>query len=271
MSAALALRAMSGFGRIARYTRPRFSLLRALRSGGLRPKKISFPGRTKIMPRMFRRGLGGVVRRKRRAFVKRRFAKKTQNKVHTYVRWCDKDALYPGATGPNIIAASNTDQHLAYSFKLDNVVNPGDFTRLYDQYRINKITLHLERQLNQTGTVAVNSPNNKRISCVWDQNDNNVLTQEDDYLEYSNCKRYGVIGNGTIRLTIYPKVNNKIEGVGGGDAFTTMPANKMWFNIADDDIPMFGIKIFIPAFVTTAETELFKVRAKFHMSMKQSK
>lgn len=252
--------------------RPFSRLIHYARSGGLKPQKISFPGR--VMPRAFRRGygLGGLLRRRpKRRFGRRVYRKKTQNKVHTYVRWCDKDAQYPGDTGPNTILASNVVQNLAYSFKLDNVVNASDFTNLYDQYRINKIHLYLERQLNQSGTVTVGNPSNKRIRVVWDQNDNNPLTQEDDYLEYGNCKSYQILGNGSIRLTIYPRVNNKVEGVGGGDAFTSMPASKQWFNIAEDDIPMFGCKIFIPADVATFGQQLFSVRAKFYLSMKTSK
>lgn len=198
--------------------------------------------------------------------------KKIVNKVHRYLRWSDKDTQFPGATGPVVINASPADQNLAYSFKLDNVVNPSDFVNLYDQYRINKVTIYLERQLNQTGTVTVNSPNNQRIRVVHDYNDNNVLTQEDDYLEYSNCKSYQIIGNGSIKITLYPKINNIVENVGGSaSAFTSMNSNKVWLNIAEDEVPHFGIKMFIPAYVTSEGVTLFKVRAKFDLSFKNSK
>lgn len=209
---------------------------------------------------------------KRRPIRRRIYRKKTQNKVHTYIRWADKDTQYPGSNGPSSILASNTEQNLVYTFKLDNIVNPSDFTNLYDQYRINKVVLVLERQLNQTGTVTVNSPNNKRVRVVHDYNDANPLTQEDDYLEYANCKSYQAIGNGSIKITLYPKVNNVVENVGGAaTAFTSMNSNRIWLNIAEDEVPHFGLKIFVPSFITSEGVELFKVRAKFHLSLKNSK
>jgi len=220
--------------------------------------------------RALRRAPRALYRPRRPRVIRR---KKTANKVHSFVRWCDKDTLYPTAIqGPSSILASNSDQHFGYSFKLDNVVNPSDFTNLYDSYKINKITLILERQLNQTGTQTVSSPNNKRISVVHDYNDNNILTNEDSYLEYSNCKRYAVIGNRSISITLYPKINNGVLNAGGGvNAFTSMASNKVWLNVDDDEVPHFGLKIFIPSFVTTDGVELFKVRAKYHISLKNSK
>lgn len=224
------------------------------------------------------RGVSRLMRKTRLArripkFRPRRvYKKKVANNVHRYIRWSDKDTQFPGATGPNTINSSNAIQNLAYSFKLDNVVNPSDFVNLYDQYRINKITLYLERQLNQTGTISVNSPNNQRLRVVHDYNDNNPLTQEDDYLEYSNCKSYQIIGNGNIRITLYPKINNIVENVGGAaSAFTSMNSNKVWLNINEDEVPHFGIKIYVPNFVTTADVTLFKVRARFDLSFKNSK
>lgn len=245
---------------------------------GLRPKKISFPRleNQKLMPRLFRRGygLGGVVRRRRRAVMKKRMyrRKKTQNKVHTFVRWADKDTLYPDSNGPNVILSQTTNQNLAYSFKLDNVVNPADFINLYDQYRINKVVLYLERLWDQTGAIGAGNPTNRKLRVVHDYNDASPLTQEDDYLEYANCKTYSPIGKNSIKITLYPKLNNVIENVGGSaNAYTSVNSNRVWLNMADDEVPHFGLKIFIPANITAPDVQIFSVRAKFYLSMKNSK
>lgn len=212
--------------------------------------------------------LGLPVRR----FLRRR-VKKTQNKVHSYVRWADKDAQYPGSNGPNEIVETGANQNLVYTFKLDNVVNPTDFTNLYDMYRINKVVLFLESQYDTSASGStLGIPNGRRVRVVHDYNDANPLTQEDDYLEYSNCKSYYPLSRRGIKITLYPKINNKIENQGGTDAFTSMNSNKLWLNILDDDVPHFGIKIFIPAgIIPGSETAIFKVRAKFHLSLKNSK
>lgn len=234
------------------------------------PKKFSLSGR--VMPRAFRRGygLGGLLRRRpKRRFGRRVYRKKTQNKVHSFIRWCDKDTQYPGATGPNAITETGANQHLAYSFKLDNVVNPSDFTNLYDMYRINKVTLFIEPLWDQSGSLSL--PVSKRIRVVHDYNDNNPLTDEDQYLEYANCKSYTPLRKSPIKITLFPKINNTVENVGGGQAFTSMPSNKVWLNMADDEVPHFGLKIFIPAQIHNNDIRLFNVRAKFHLSMKNSK
>lgn len=241
--------AFSGMTRMARYGR----FLRRFggKSRGLSMARLGLP----IRRRMFRSNQ----------------RKKIVNKIHRYVRWADKDTSYPGDNGPSLILQGAGNQNLVYTFKLDNIVNPGDFTNLYDQYRINKVTLYMERIYNQTGDSAV-SPYNQKISVVHDYNDANPLTQEDDYLEYSNCKRYNPIGNGAIKITLYPKINNIVENVGGAsNAFTSMNSNKVWLNIQEDEVPHFGLKVFIPTGIATVGAAILRVRAKFDLSFKNSK
>lgn len=207
---------------------------------------------------------------RRRAPLRRLMRKKIQNKIHKFVRWADKDTQYPGSSGPNIVLATPGNQHLAYTFKLDNVVNAADFVNLYDSYRINKVVLYLERLRNSTGD-NLNSPYNGKIAVVHDYNDANPLTDEDEYLEYSNCKRYSIVGNGPIKITLYPKINNTIENVGGSAGYISSNSNRVWLNTADDAVPHFGLKVFIPGGVLTEGQVLFTVRAKFWLSLKNSK
>lgn len=209
---------------------------------------------------------------KRRPIRRRVYRKKTQNKVHSYIRWCDKDTQYPDSNGPNVILETGATHNLAYTFKLDNVVNPSDFVNLYDMYRINKVTLYLESQnLANANQYAAGMPS-KKIRVVHDYNDATPLTQEDDYLEYGNCKSYST-KRSTIAITLYPKINNVVENVGGAaSAYTSMNSNKVWLNIAEDEVPHFGLKIFIPSGLCTVnDTPLYRVRAKFHISLKNSK
>lgn len=212
-----------------------------------------------------------VARRMARKPMRFRRPKKIMNYVHRFVRWSDATALYPTIDkGPNIIFETGADQHFSYSFSLRNIINEVDFSSLYDMYRINKVTIYLERARNVTGS-GTNNPFNFRIAVTHDYNDNNTLTTEDDYLEYSNCKRYSPIGNGPIKIVLYPKIANKIENVLGGTAFNAVNSNKVWINTVDDRVPHFGIKLFVPGGIATNDYALFKVRAKFDVSFKNSK
>lgn len=227
----------------------------------------------RYLPRLARYGLR-TLRRIPRLFRRRRpmmrKVKKTKNKVHTFIRWCDKDSLYPSASGPSSIVETQSDQNLVYTFKLDNLVNVSDFTNLYDVYKINKVTMYLERASTDSGDGS-SAPNNKKMCVVWDD-DGDALAGEDAYLEYSNCRRYNIVGQGSIKLTLYPKISTPILNVGGAtNAFHSISSSRNWLKIEDDDVPHFGFKIFIPAGVDEVNRELFKVRVKFHMSFKGSK
>lgn len=269
-SVAIIARAARLFGRQAPWY-DRFSTWRDLvLREAMKPKKISPPGRTlKVMPRMFRRGygLGGLLRRRKRRAYGRRVGgrKKTQNKVHTFVRWCDKDATYQTSVGPNQIVETTADQNLTYAFQLSNCVNHSDFVNLYDRYKINKIQLFLEPFTNQTAYPATNL-SNRKIRVVHDYTDNLPLTGEDDYLEYANCKSYNPVSGRTIKLTLYPKILNTVLG-----GFTTQSSKNQWLSTADDDILHFGVKIFIPAFISSLGATIFRVRAKYWLSMCNSK
>lgn len=225
----------------------------------------------RYLPRLARYAARAVPRFLRRRRPRRMMRpKKTKNKIHTYVRWCNRDALYPSTNGPSIILSTAADQNLVYSFKLDNLVNPSDFGNLYDCYKINKITVYLERASNDTGD-GTNPPANRKMCVVWDD-DANALTSEDNYLEYSNCKRYNVIGNGAIKLVLYPKLSVPVlNATATVDAFQSISSSKNWLKIEDDEVPHFGLKMFIPGNVDTVGEELFRVRVKYHLSMKQSK
>lgn len=211
---------------------------------------------------------------KKRAYTKRsyrQYPKRITDHIHRYVRWAATEQNFPDASGPAIIAAQNTNQNLSYSFKLRNVVNAVDFTSLYDLYRINKITIYLEPFNNLTGDSVVIQPQNIRIRVVHDYNDNNVLTSENDYLEYSNCKSYQIVTGKVQKIVLYPKVAQIIENVGGSQGFNAFASNKVWLNTVDDQVPHFGIKMFIPGYVAPPNQNIMNVRVKFDMSFKNSK
>lgn len=196
--------------------------------------------------------------------------KKITNQVHRYIRWADKDQSFPDSgTSPAVIVETGTNQNFSYSFKLRNVVNSVDFTSLYDMYRINKVTIFIER----SGSFSnVNlGPLNRYFRIVHDYNDNNLLVSEDDYLEYSNCKTYAASGMRPIKVVLYPKIANKIEDQAGATAFTAMSSNKVWINTVDDNVPHFGVKLFVPAGIASSGQEIARIRVKFDLSFKNSK
>lgn len=232
-------------------------------------KKSSSMGTVGPMPFYRRR----KFLRRRKPLYRRRRVKKTVNKIHTFVRWCDKDSIY-GEYGPNVISETGADQHLTYQFRLDQVTGVSDFTNLYDGYKINKVQLFLEPLYDSTQNVAIGAPNprSRKLRVVHDYNDATPLTDEDEYLQYGNCKAYFPWSKRGVRITLYPKLNNVIENASGAtNGFTSMNSNRYFLNMATDEVPHFGIKIFVPGILATEGTLLFRVRAKFWVSMRGTK
>lgn len=228
-------------------------------------------------------GIPRMVRYTRRRFLKkraprRRFArrrpmmrKKITNQIHRFIRWGQSGTSY-STTGPSLINALTSNQNLGYTFSLRNVVNVVDFTSLYDQYRINKVTIYMEPYWNTTAPANIGLSNNRKMRIVHDYNDNDLLSVENQYLEYSNCKSYNTVAHGTIKIVLYPKIAQVVENVGGtANGFNAVPSNKMWLNTVDDQILHFGIKAFIPGFITSTDQPLLNVRVKFDLSFKNSK
>lgn len=198
-----------------------------------------------------------------------RKVKKIANQLHRYVRWADKDVYFPDIThGPTLITETGADQSWSYSFCLRNVVNAVDFTSLYDMYKINKVTIFIER----FGVFGNNNvgPLNKFFRVVHDYNDNDLLVSEDDFLEYSNCKSYPSMGTRPIKIVLYPKIADKVENVNGGTAFTAVSSNKVWLNTVNDQVPHFGVKLFVPGGIAAGGQAICKIRVKFDMTFKNS-
>jgi len=241
--------------------------LRAIARPKPKPKPLPKKSLPVIGPMPFYRRRRYPLRRRR--YIRRNI-RKTCNKVHTFVRWCDKDTTY-GDWGPNTIYETGANQHLTYQFKLDNVTNAGEFINMYDGYKINKIQLFLEPTYDSTSNESP-AQYGQRIRVVHDYNDAFQLSDEDDYLEYGNCKSYFPWSKRGIRITLYPKLNNILENAGGSaNAFSSMNSNRQFLNVSTSAVPHFGIKIFIPGNLTTNEALMFRVRAKFWMSMRGTK
>lgn len=205
---------------------------------------------------------------KRKPLRKQRRSRKLVNSIHRYIRFADVETVF-SASGPNTIVAAAGAQHLGYSFDLKNVVNYNEFVALYDQYRINKVTLYLEPLYDQISNLG--GVTGQRLRIVHDYNDNVPLTTEDEYLEYSNCKSFFPFSKRVIKVVLYPKIGQEIMNVGGGLSQSALSSNKVWLNTDYTEVPHFGVKIYVPPYPAAPATTIYKVRARFNLSFKNSK
>lgn len=200
-----------------------------------------------------RKGQMGPFQRRRRIGYWR-YGPKVQNIVHNFKRTCLIEDI------------ALTNVHKAYSFTLSQLPNVGEFTTLFDTYRINKIVLTIEPAMESNQMTSPQLISRKWLRVVHDYDDANVLANENQYFEYANMKSYDCLK--AAKIVLYPKIARQIFN----GALTTAygQEGKVWLDSASPDVPHYGIKMFIPALGIDNSFQ-FRVRATYYISCKQTR
>lgn len=166
----------------------------------------------------------------------------TAKKLASYknpVHWFRKEVPFTSFNQP----AGGGNIHGIYYFQAYSLPDWNDLKDVYDQYLVKKIIITFEPQYNGTNASAV-PPYQRWMRVVHDYNDATTLGSENEYLEYGNCKSYNLTSNKLIRVTLYPKIQNIVSTANSTSAGKV--SNPGWLNTSADDVPMYGIKFFLP-------------------------
>lgn len=149
--------------------------------------------------------------------------------VHHFKRVAQLSAINASAAG-NVLGA--------YSFQFDDIPNKTEFTNLFDQYRINGISIRLVpnftgSDLNPAGSVVA-VPN---IWSIIDYDDSVSPANLNEMLQYPNCKM--TRGQSIHKRYFRPSCLLDVAGITTGVKF------KQWINMANTNIPHYGFKYHI--------------------------
>lgn len=217
-----------------------------------RRRKSVRPFRAMRKARMYRSvGLGAFGRR-----VGRYIGSRVKNPIHWFKKQIDG----------GLITSHAANQHLVYQFTYNSLEEYKEMTELYDQYLIKKITLTFEPLVNSQGYAA---PAQLWMRIVHDYDDATPLTQESQYLDYTNCKSRLMNGTRAIRTVLYPKVLKPALEVGGTPVYSG--AKPGWISTDFDNVAHLGLKVFIPNTGLAAAAPIFKVRIQYDIAMKNSR
>lgn len=165
-----------------------------------------------------------------------------------------------------IVATSTNTQFGASVFSLSDVPGFGEFTTMFDFYKIKAIRLSFIPVSNvtlETGNAATIVPNtiyNQRIFTVIDYNDAGIPGTIDELRQYPNCKWSP--GNKIHTRYFKPRVIIDANSVSSAVEYKAQP----WIN-SSEDLDYYAIKWAIEN-SSAVGTQLYKLEAKYYMLFK---
>lgn len=127
----------------------------------------------------------------------------------------------------------------AYSFNLAQLPGVGDFTPLFDSYRIDRVVVKFwPFKADNMDTGGVSTYDVPRTFAIVDYDDENTLTSS-QIREYNNC-RSGIMTK-PLRISLVPKVAQTVYRTALTSAYAT-PRYPIKLDMAYTDVPHYGIK-----------------------------
>jgi len=151
----------------------------------------------------------------------------------------------------------------ALTFRLINLPNSGEFTSLFDQYKINAVNVQFFPQ--QTEVTRVNFPGDTayayaRMLTAIDYNDSTPPAQVDDVREYENCEVRSVITPFSVYID-KPKYVDTTGALRTGYIGTSSPST-IHYGLK------YAVEIINPG---SAGTFAYRVEATYYISLKAIK
>lgn len=155
----------------------------------------------------------------------------------------------------------SADTFGAFTFQLNNVPKVADFTGLFDQYKINAVSLTFYPQLTEASSiVAVTAVQNARIFTAIDNNDAAVPTALNDIREYDNCEVHSAVE----KFTVYIDKPKFVDNTGA--------LRTGYLSTASSGTLHYGLKYAVETLNPgSAGTYVFRVEAVYYMSFKAAK
>nr|WAE42147.1 MAG: capsid protein [Cressdnaviricota sp.] len=252
-----------------------------------------------IRRRTVRRRRRPRVRKMRSRHVKR--ANYTQ-RPYTFRRWTNMcDGLSTGLTVDNSVCVKTAKVlqfvipsssavlfygSAAFYAQLQDVVGYAEFSQLFDQYRINSVSLRIWPFQTSSETGAAAEGNLAQVSClvhsVFDYDDVTLPTASDAGIDVLRqypgyrCKQLINANGKALKYTFKPRLNVAVQNVGntgsaGFNQTRSLPFG--WVDLASPDASGYGLKLIFelpnPGAPTYGFNLYAKVEAVFNISFRQ--
>lgn len=149
----------------------------------------------------------------------------------------------------------------AYAFQLSNIPNSSEFTSLYDQYKINAVSVCFYPKQTQVTSLSTtdNIRANARILTAIDYNDDTPPTTLDELRQYDNCE-VDVIVNKHERYIPKPLfLNNSGQNVNS------------WLSTANPSTRHYGLKYGVEPTQAVGASFTYNVEVTYYIAFKNTK
>lgn len=161
----------------------------------------------------------------------------TKYNIHKYRRFARPETL---ALSSNLTGEVTK----GFSFLLSDLAGVAEFTSLYDQYRIDYVTLKIMWSPKDSLTVDPNAPGQSIYPVLYyynDYDDDTAPSTLADIRERSNLRTVRISPNRTININVKPAIASSVYQSTTATAYAPKWNTKL--DAAYPDIPHFGLKM----------------------------
>lgn len=189
------------------------------------------------------------------------------NAVVKMIRATSRNMIYNPSTG----LAGYTQSDLALTFSpnqtdyriggvsiyADALPNVSELSALYDQYRIDKITLRIDVPLGVADSYIASGVVYPQIYYVLDRDDATSFAKN-DLLQYPQLRvhNFNTSGYKPFQVEFAPTPLRDIAGTGVATSYSPMNSAP-WIRTTELTTPHYGLKLFFDDFGTSANTNLY--------------
>lgn len=177
--------------------------------------------------------------------------------VHRFSRWAAADT-------PMVLTAGAGA--LALTFSLDQVASSAEFTTLFDQYRLDRVVVHVSWSNTALGSGTVNpdSITAPVLRYLRDYDDNTTPT-DTAMRQHSQTKQFSVARDQTYTISLKPAMLTPVyRGAASADGY--LPSWNKFIDCGRADVPHFGLKLY--ANVNNADAGSILLRTKYYFTCK---
>jgi len=177
-----------------------------------------------------------------------------------------------GMSGNAIIQNSATSVLGAMAFTLADLANVSAFASLFDQYRIERVRLHVRSRSNAVSVFNTASPNAAvptMYLCI-DRDDSTAPAAVSDIMQYDSVVT--IQGEEDAIIDLVPSITPAVFSGGAFSGYSSSPSNAHWIDIANTAVPHYGVKFGVtPLTVSTSSSWVWDVTAEFLVSFKNTR
>jgi hypothetical protein len=139
-------------------------------------------------------------------------------------------------------SSSSSDPKFAIAFQLNDLAQASSFAAIFDQYRIDKVSLYFKSCNNAIGLAGASAANqvDPTMLLVVDRDDNNAPTSFASLTQYDNVIE--VEGQDSAQIDLVPSITSELYAGGAFSGYSTKRSDSVWIDVANLSVPVYGVK-----------------------------